>query len=77
MAPPLNATSSAGAMPPVAACAVRTLALTETFMPIKPQAPDSSAPSTKPIAVFAPRNMLIKIAKIIPTTVMVLYWRAK
>ena len=64
-------------MPPVAACAVRTLALTETFMPIKPQAPESTAPSTKPIAVCAPRNMPIKMAKITPTMVMVLYWRAK
>ena len=29
-------------MPLVAACAVRTLARTETFMPMKPQAPDST-----------------------------------
>src|ERR1700743_3228108 len=33
MAPPLNATLSAGPMPLVAACAVRTLARTDTFMP--------------------------------------------
>ncbi len=46
MAPPLNATLSAGPMPCVAACAVRTLARTDTFMPMKPQAPDSTAPST-------------------------------
>ena len=51
IAPPLNATSSAGPMPLVAACAVRTLARTDTFMPMKPQAPDSTAPSTKPAAV--------------------------
>ena len=50
MAPPLKATSSAGPMPLVAACAVRTLARTDTFMPMKPQAPDSTAPSTKPTA---------------------------
>ena len=48
MAPPLKATSSAGPMPFVAACAVRTLARTEMFMPMNPHAPDSSAPSTKP-----------------------------
>ena len=51
MAPPLKATSSAGPMPCVAACAVRTLARTDTFMPMKPQAPDSTAPMTKPTAV--------------------------
>ncbi len=38
-------------MPLVAACAVRTLARTETFMPMKPQAPDSTAPIRKPSAV--------------------------
>jgi hypothetical protein len=52
MAPPLKATSSAGPMPLVAACAVRTLARTDTFMPMKPQAPESTAPSTKPAAVI-------------------------
>ena len=46
IAPPLKATFSAGPMPSVAACAVRTLARTDTFMPMKPQAPDSTAPST-------------------------------
>ncbi len=51
MAPPRKATSSAGPMPRVAACAVRTLARTETFMPMKPQAPESTAPMTKPMAV--------------------------
>ena len=34
----------------VAACAVRTLARTETFMPMKPAAPESTAPMAKPIA---------------------------
>ena len=73
MAPPLKATSSAGAMPPVAAWAVLTLALTETFMPMKPQAPDSTAPITKPMAVVVPKNKPINTANTIPTTVMVLY----
>ena len=73
MAPPLNATSSAGAMPPVAACAVRTLAFTETFIPIKPQAPDNTAPIIKPNAVFWPKNSPIKMASITPTMVMALY----
>ena len=57
IAPPLKATSSAGPMPCVAACAVRTLARTETFMPMKPQAPDSTAPITKPTAVVPSRKM--------------------
>ena len=34
----------------VAACAVRTLARTETFMPMKPAAPDRIAPIRKPMA---------------------------
>ena len=37
-----------------AASAVRTLARTETFMPMKPQAPESTAPMTKPTAVGQP-----------------------
>ena len=32
------------------ACAVRTLARTETFMPMKPAAPESTAPIRKPMA---------------------------
>ena len=77
MAPPLKATSSAGPMPLVAACAVRTLALTETFMPMKPQAPDSTAPSTKPAAVVVSRNTAIATANTTPTIPMVLYCRAR
>ena len=77
MAPPLKATSSAGPMPRVAACAVRTLALTDTFMPMKPQAPDSTAPTTKPTAVVMSKKMPISTASTTPTTAMVLYWRAR
>jgi hypothetical protein len=54
IAPPLKATSSAWFMPFVAACAVRTLARTETFMPMKPQAPDSTDPIKNPSAVCNP-----------------------
>ena len=64
-------------MPLVAACAVRTLALTETFMPMKPQAPDSTAPSTKPIAVVVSRKNAIAIASTTPTSAIVLYCRAR
>ncbi|MCG3188499.1 MAG: hypothetical protein LKCHEGNO_00531 [Burkholderiaceae bacterium] len=77
MAPPLNAMSSAGPMPCVAACAVRTLARTDTFMPMKPQAPDSTAPSTKPAAVLPPRKIAIRIASTTPTMAIVRYWRAR
>ena len=67
IAPPLKATSSAGPMPLVAACAVRTLARTEMFMPMKPQAPESTAPSTKPAAVVPSRKIAIRIASTTPT----------
>ena len=77
MAPPRKATSSAGPMPRVAACAVRTLARTDTFMPMKPQAPDSTAPMTKPTAVVKSRKMPISTASTTPTRAMVLYWRAR
>jgi len=77
MAPPRKATSSAGPMPRVAACAVRTLARTEMFMPMKPQAPESTAPSTKPTAVLPSRNTPISTASTRPTSPIVLYCRAR
>jgi len=77
MAPPRNATSSAGPMPRVAAWAVRTLARTEMFMPMKPQAPESTAPSTKPTAVLPSRNTPISTASTSPTSPIVLYCRAR
>jgi len=63
IAPPRKATSNAGPMPRVAACAVRTLARTETFMPMKPQAPDRTAPTTKPIALRPSRNIADQYGK--------------
>ena len=39
-----------------AATAVRTLARTDTFMPMKPVAPDSTAPIRKPTAEYLPRQ---------------------
>lgn len=77
MAPPRNATSSAGPMPCVAACAVRTLARTDTFMPMNPQAPESTAPTTKPMAVVASRKMPMRMARTTPTTAMVVYCLAR
>ena len=77
IAPPLNATLSASFMPTVAACAVRTFARTEIFMPIKPHAPESTAPITKPIAVAKSKKSAMRIVRITPTTPIVLYWRDK
>src|SRR6185369_3101064 len=54
MAPPLNAMPSAGPMPWRAASAVRTLERTDTFMPMKPAAPEAMAPIAKPHAVTQP-----------------------
>ena len=54
IAPPRNATCSASFRPMRAASAVRTFARTETFMPMKPEAPDSTAPIRKPHAVAQP-----------------------
>jgi hypothetical protein len=56
IAPALKASSSPPASDVVAACAVRTLARTETFMPMKPAAPDRIAPIRKPIATCTPRK---------------------
>ena len=50
MAPALNEMSRPRASESEAPWAVRTLARTETFMPMKPAAPDSTAPTRKPTA---------------------------
>jgi len=44
MAPDLKASSSPAASEPIAACAVRTLARTDTFMPMKPVMADKDRP---------------------------------
>ncbi len=77
IAPPRNATCSAGPMPRAAACAVRTLARTEMFMPMKPQAPDSAAPSAKPAAVRRSRKKPMSTASTAPATAMVRYCRVR
>ena len=56
MAPALNASSSPFASEPIAAWAVRTLARTDTFMPMKPAAPESTAPIRNPIATEDPKK---------------------
>ena len=56
MAPALKASSSPPASELIAACAVRTLARTETFMPMKPATPDSTAPIRKPMPTSQPSS---------------------
>ena len=77
MAPPRNAMFSAGLMPLRAASAVRTLARTETFMPMKPARPDSTAPTAKPAAVVPPSTTQISTNSTTPTMPMVVYWRLR
>ena len=75
MAPALKASSRPPASELIAACAVRTLARTETFMPMKPASPDSTAPIRKPIATSAPRKHQTMTKITTPTTPIVAYWR--
>ncbi len=43
----------------------------------EPQAPESTAPTTKPTAVVPSRKTPISTASTTPTRAMVLYWRAR
>ena len=61
----------------VAACAVRTLARTETFMPMKPAAPESMAPIRKPIATVHDSSSPRPMNTTTPTPAMVMYWRLR
>ncbi len=67
MAPARNAMVRPCCSPLLAASAVRTLARTEMFIPTKPVAPDSKAPSTKPLADSAPRKKNTSAATTTPT----------
>ena len=79
IAPPLNATCSASLSPTRAASAVRTLARTEMFMPITPQAPESTAPMRNPKAVAQPSCGIKPMMRnrITPTMAIVVYWRRR
>ena len=79
MAPPLKLTLSAALSPFVAACAVRTLARTDTNMPMKPARPERIAPIAKPTAVRMPSGSRKAITRnrITPTMAMVWYWRRR
>jgi hypothetical protein len=54
---------------------VRTFARTETFIPMKPAAPESTAPITKPAAEMPPRVKKMMAATTTPTIPIVEYWR--
>ncbi len=73
--PPLKATSSAGGTPPRAASATRAFARTETFMPMKPAAPESVPPITKPIAVSTSRRIDQQDREHDRDHAMIVYWR--
>ncbi len=75
IAPPRKATASASFKPVRAASAVRTLERTETFMPMNPASPDSTAPTAKPVAVVQERNAPMITSRMTPTTAIVAYWR--
>ena len=59
------------------ACAVRTLARTDTIMPAKPAEPDSTAPIRKPIATVSDRNQAMITKTTTPTAAMVAYCRRR
>ena len=73
MAPALNASSRPPASELIAAWAVRTLARTEMFMPMKPAAPESTAPIRNPIATSHPNSQPTTKKITTPTMPMVVY----
>ena len=60
-----------------AASAVRTLARTEMFMPMKPAAPDRIAPITKADGAEAAEEEEDHAATTTPTMAIVVYWRRR
>ncbi len=58
----------AGPVPSRAAAAVRTLLLTATYMPMKPEIPERMAPTRNAIAVMTPRVALWSCSKIATST---------
>ena len=77
MAPARKASSSPPASEPIAACAVRTLARTEMFMPMKPADPERIAPTAKPTPTNQPRKYPTMTKITTPTTAIVEYCRRR
>ncbi len=76
-APALKASARPSARPTLAAWAVRTLARTETSMPMKPAAPERTAPIRKPMATVMPRSQATMTKMIAPAMAMVVYCRRR
>ena len=76
-APPRNATSSAGPMPPRAASATRALERTDTFMPMKPAEPEATPPMGKPIATSMSCRKIRATKSTTPTAAITVYWRRR
>ncbi len=76
-APDLKAMPRPSARLTVEACAVRTLARTETSMPMKPAAPDRIAPTAKPIACSQPSSRPTSTKIATPAMPIVVYCRVK
>ena len=76
-APPRNATSSAGPMPPRAASATRALERTDTFMPMKPAEADRMPPTRKPTATSMSWRSSSRTNRTTPTMAIVVYWRRR
>ena len=80
-APPLKATSSAFDTPERADSATRAFARTDTFMPMKPAAPEKVPPMRKPMATRMPSaseassSTASTIASTTATPAMIVYWR--
>ncbi len=77
MAPERKAIASPAPSDCEAACAVRTLARTETSMPMKPAKPERMAPIAKPIAAVTESSHQASAKTTIPTIAMVEYWRVR
>ena len=77
MAPERKAMARPAASDCEAACAVRTLARTETSMPMKPAAPERIAPIAKPKAAIAESRNQASTKTTTPTMAIVVYWRVR
>src|SRR3989338_6091184 len=75
--PPAKAVERAFAKPTLAAWAVRTLALTEIFMPIKPEIAEAILPTKKPMAVLRERKNQIAAKIKTATTAITEYCLAR
>ena len=76
-APALKAMPRPLASPRLDASVVRTLARTDTSMPMNPAVPDSTAPIRKPMATGTESRNAISTKITAPTMAIVVYWRVR